>query len=190
MSILRRRSGEYIPVQVRRIVLYQSEVLRCSSAQIAVHLDLPLRTVQYILHRWNILLELVHEPRHEGSSRALLDTETRKFIKDCLESCPDLLLDELKDELWFKHRISVHLSTLSRTLQDMDMPLKSLSKRACEASVEKRVQFISQICMEPPERLVFVDESAVNGLTGIRTRGRAPKGKRAYKTAPFTRQER
>lgn len=65
-----------------------------------------------------------------------------------------------------------------------------LSPRACEASVEKRVKYITEICTEPAERLVFVDESAVNMLTSNRKWGRAPKGHRAMKSAPFTRGER
>ena len=68
--------------------------------------------------------------------------------------------------------------------------LSQLSKRAQEASVEKRVKYIWEVCLEPAERLVFVDESAVNTLTSNRTWGRAPKGSRANKSAPFTRGER
>jgi len=44
--------------------------------------------------------------------------------------------------------------------------------------------------MEPAERLVFVDESAVNTLTTWRTHGRAPTGQRAYMKTNFVRGDR
>ncbi|KAH7084050.1 hypothetical protein BKA62DRAFT_581112, partial [Auriculariales sp. MPI-PUGE-AT-0066] len=143
--------------------------------QIAVSTDVPLRSVQLILQRWVSMCKLINDPRQERTGpKSVLGLEARRFIIACLEHSPDLMLDELKDELWLKYRLAVPLSTLCRTLEEMDMPLKILSKRACEASKEKRDRFMAEIYMEPPERLVFVDESAVNMLTGNRSRGRAP----------------
>ncbi|KAH7104724.1 hypothetical protein BKA62DRAFT_614472 [Auriculariales sp. MPI-PUGE-AT-0066] len=189
-SIPRRARGQNIDIGVRRVILYQSEILCYTPAQIAVSTDVPLRSVQLILQRWASMCEIIKEPRQERPGAKVLGLEARRFIISCFEHSPDLMLDELKDELWLKYRLAAPLSSLSRTLKEMNMPLKTLSKRACEASKEKRNKFIGEIYMEPPERLVFVDESAVNMLTGNRSRGRALKGKRAYARAPFTRHER
>ncbi|KAH7098748.1 hypothetical protein BKA62DRAFT_587178, partial [Auriculariales sp. MPI-PUGE-AT-0066] len=141
--------------------------------EIAVDLDLPLRSVQFIRHRWKILKEVIREPRREGPPRVLSDYHC-EFIRGIVAHTPDMFLEEIKCELWDRHRISVSLSTLYRSMKELDLPLKGLSKRAAEASAEKRIKYINEVRNEPPERLVFGDESAVNALTGMRTHGRAP----------------
>jgi len=65
-----------------------------------------------------------------------------------------------------------------------------LSKRAYELSVPKRVDYLMAVGSEPPEWLVFIDESAVNMLVTYRKHGRAVSGTRAYKTAHFVRGDR
>jgi len=73
----RRTPGEHINLAIRRAVHYQSEVLCWTPAEIATALDISVRTVQCILERRNIVVELVHEPRHEGRAR-ILGPEPRK----------------------------------------------------------------------------------------------------------------
>ncbi|KAH7065995.1 hypothetical protein BKA62DRAFT_592101, partial [Auriculariales sp. MPI-PUGE-AT-0066] len=140
--------------------------------EIAVDLDLPLRSVQFIRHRWHILKEVISEPRREGPPKVLSDMHC-EFIIGLVSHSPELFLEEVKCELWDRHRVSVSLSTLYRTMKELDLTFKGLSKRAAEASAEKRIKYINSIRNELPERLVFGDESAVNALTGVRTHGRA-----------------
>lgn len=63
--------------------------------------------------------------------------------------------------------------------------LLKLSKVALERCDSVRRDFLFNIGDEPPERLVFTDESAVNVLTAYRSMGRALKGKRAMKATYF-----
>jgi len=49
-----------------------------------------------------------------------------QFLLGLLAHSPDLSLDELKEELWHRHRISVSLSTLCMTLKELDLPRKQV----------------------------------------------------------------
>lgn len=187
--IPRRHNHEYVPLEVRRIVLYQREILQYTSAQICVSTDIPLRTVQRILQRWRELGEIVREPHREGPRRVMNDVHI-KFVLAILAHSPDLYLEEIRDELWYRHNVNVPLSTLDYNLKELDITTKSLSKRAIEQTLDKRVSYLVEAGVELAERFVFVDESAVNMLTTYRSRGRAKRGERAYKITHFVRGDR
>ncbi|KAH7098207.1 hypothetical protein BKA62DRAFT_581118, partial [Auriculariales sp. MPI-PUGE-AT-0066] len=131
------------------------------SAEISYATDIPLRTVQRVLFRWRMLGMIIRDPQAEGPP-SKLTREHLKFILGLLEHSPDLYLDEIKDELWFRFDIGVSLATLCKELKELEITRKVLSKRAYEISVPKRVDYLLEIGSEPAERLVFVDESALN----------------------------
>jgi len=91
--IIRRQLYQYTSVYVRRIVVYQTAVLKKSSGQIAVDLDLNLRTVQRIRRRWRVLGTIIREPHREGPAKLLDDTAINvgRFISvECIELTPQL----------------------------------------------------------------------------------------------------
>lgn len=75
MLVPRRRPGTYVELPVRRIILYQHTVLRWSSAAISVATDIPLRTVQRIIHRWDVMGQIIQNPRREGPPKLLTEVE-------------------------------------------------------------------------------------------------------------------
>ncbi|KAH7074323.1 hypothetical protein BKA62DRAFT_628588 [Auriculariales sp. MPI-PUGE-AT-0066] len=188
-SIPRRPPHERISLQVRRIILHQAHVLHWSSSKISMATDISLRTVQRVLFRWNIMSEVIQNPRLEGNPKKL-SNEQLQFVIGLLRHTPDLYLDEIKEELWQRHGIGVSLSTLHKELKELELTRKLLSKRAYEISVPKRIEFLMQIGTELAERLVFIDESALNMLVTYRKYGRAASGARAYKSAVFVRGDR
>ncbi|KAH7051377.1 hypothetical protein BKA62DRAFT_780289 [Auriculariales sp. MPI-PUGE-AT-0066] len=107
--------------------------------------DISLRTVQRVLFRWNIMSEVIQNPRLEGNPKKL-SNEQLQFVIGLLRHTPDLYLDEIKEELWQRHGIGVSLSTLHKELKELELTRKLLSK----------------------QRLVFIDESALNMLVTYR----------------------
>ena len=101
-----------------------------------------------------------------------------------------MYLDELAEELESMHDISVSVATLSRTLKQLGLSNKKLSCLAHERNQEDRSEFRRRMANDPPERLVFADESAVNVLTTYRMNGWSLKGHRARKKTKFVRGKR
>ncbi|EJD36823.1 hypothetical protein AURDEDRAFT_25198, partial [Auricularia subglabra TFB-10046 SS5] len=141
--------------------------------QISLELDIPLRTIQRVLQRWRVLGDLISHPSKEGPPRILSEMHI-KFVLGLLEHSPDLYLDEIVEELWYRHGVEIGLSTLYVNLKELGITTKFLSKRAIEQLEEKRFLYITQAGPESRERFVFVDESALNILNSFRTKGRAP----------------
>jgi len=73
MSNFRRPDKQRLDPQVRQIIVYQSETLCWSTAQISHATDIPLRTIQRVLFRWRMLGEIVQDPRREGPPKKLSD---------------------------------------------------------------------------------------------------------------------
>jgi hypothetical protein len=81
-SVPRRPAGQHIDIGVRRVVLYQSEILRYDPVQIAVSTDLPLRSVQLILQRWTAMRKVINDPRKERTGpKAAIGSEARRVCK-------------------------------------------------------------------------------------------------------------
>jgi transposase len=59
--------------RVREIVVYQNEILGWNSTQIAIALDIPLRSVQRMLQRWKELGEVLDDPKQAGRPRLMND---------------------------------------------------------------------------------------------------------------------
>ena len=59
---------------VKKLVIYQSNVLGMSTTDIAVNLDMPVRVVQRVLQTWDKIRAVVREPKTLGRAR-LMTTE-------------------------------------------------------------------------------------------------------------------
>jgi len=51
-----------------------------------------------------------------------------QFIIGLLEYTPDLYLDEIKEELWFRFNVGVSLSTLHKELKELEITRKVVCK--------------------------------------------------------------
>ena len=59
---------------VKKLVIYQSNVLGMSTTDIAVNLDMPVRVMQRVLQTWDEIGAVVREPKTLGQAR-LMTTE-------------------------------------------------------------------------------------------------------------------
>jgi len=157
-----------------------------STAKIAASLDLPRRVVQRTLKIWREVGDVMRDPRRVRDAIIMTPHEVT-YLLTLIERTPDIYLDELVEELQRQHNISVSVATMSRTLKLLGLTNKRLSKHAEERCEETRRAFQFAISDEPPERLVFVDECAVNILTTYRLNGWSMKGRRSNKRALFGR---
>ncbi|KAF8575105.1 hypothetical protein K439DRAFT_1370747, partial [Ramaria rubella] len=108
-----------------------------------------------------------------------------QYMLKILEHKPDMYLDEITLELMDKLGLSISLSTVHHSLKLLGITTKKLSKVALEHCKTRRMAFLFEISDEPIDRLVFMDESAVNTLTSYQSMGRAPKGQRAWMNSYF-----
>ncbi|KAH7910153.1 hypothetical protein BJ138DRAFT_974421, partial [Hygrophoropsis aurantiaca] len=135
-----------------------------SSKDIAVLLDMPLRVVQWVRKLWTEIGEVSRDRRGHGRS-PLMSSVGIEFMLGLLEHSPDLYLDELQDQLFVLHGLDVSLAIIARTLKQLGITSKAISCVASELSEEARRNFAYEISKETPDRIVCVDESAVNVLT-------------------------
>lgn len=63
-------------------------------------------------------------PRQGGGPEASLKELERKFLREQIASQPDASLDELREALIEKCKVSVSLATISRTLKELGLPRK------------------------------------------------------------------
>ncbi|KAI0757492.1 hypothetical protein C8Q80DRAFT_1080251, partial [Daedaleopsis nitida] len=88
-----------------------------------------------------------------------------------VEDNPVLFLDEIQTELEESRGIRVSLATISRTLRNLSLSLKKVSKAAVERNELLRATWLAEWGDLPAEYLVWVDESSVDDLTNQRRRG-------------------
>ncbi|EJD36655.1 hypothetical protein AURDEDRAFT_43455, partial [Auricularia subglabra TFB-10046 SS5] len=131
------------------------------TVDICYYLDMKPRSVQKILQFWRELGEQIFDPKKRGHPR-LMTQEEMAFLLGILRHSPDLYLDECAEELFYMHGVDPGLSTISETLKWLGWSSKSLSKRAAEKKDYKIYNYIMEVGVEEPQRLVFADETAVN----------------------------
>ncbi|KAJ7659630.1 hypothetical protein DFH06DRAFT_954656, partial [Mycena polygramma] len=141
-----------------------------TSTQIAIDLDMPLRVVQRIKQTWNEIGEVSRQRRYLGRS-PLMSGAHCKFMLALIDHTPDIYLDEIQEQLYLQHDIDVSLATILRTMKQLGLSSKKLSRQAAERCEHARCDFIMRIGDEPAERIVCADASAVNILTTYRRNG-------------------
>ncbi|KAI0313042.1 hypothetical protein OF83DRAFT_1035350, partial [Amylostereum chailletii] len=89
-----------------------------------------------------------------------LNNADQFWISAYIKMRPTAFLDELQGRLRAARRVDVSLATLARTLRQMDLPRKRLSKAAAEWDEELRVLWeIDMAEYNDPNLFVFIDES-------------------------------
>ncbi|KZV97956.1 hypothetical protein EXIGLDRAFT_560265, partial [Exidia glandulosa HHB12029] len=135
-----------------------------STHKITLLLDMTLRSVQRILHDWRVLGIVIRDPKSAGQPK-LMNKQQLRYLVALLDHNPDLMLDELAEELRYMFNVVVSLPTLQRNLVELGLTRKKLSKPAQEQQTARQAVYINQVGPELGERLVFADESAINVLT-------------------------
>ena len=69
------------------------------------------------------------EPRHGGGPVRLLQEEEMTLLRQEIRACPDATLAEVQEVLATKGHTTLSLSTISRSLQVLNLPRKKKSSR-------------------------------------------------------------
>ena len=104
--------------------------------------------------------------RKRGRHR-ILDGNDLGFIRGFLSQHHTVYLDELQEALEMRCRIHVSISTLVRTLKQLQYSSKQVSAHAAERNDLLRATFMNRIALEVPnmDMVMFTDESAKDDRT-------------------------
>lgn len=169
-----------------------SEDLKVRVANLYTQGDMTMREVAEML---NISLGSVHNiiachqqfgqvtnphATHPPGRQRALNAIDMLFIRGVVEAEPSIYLDELQHKLMVARDVHVSVATMSHTLSRMGLTRKVVSRRASERNNSVRVLWELQMAQyTDPDSFVFLDESAVDGLTGLRANGWSPSNIRA-----------
>jgi transposase len=110
------------------------------------------------------------------------------YLESIMSANPSLYLNEIQDKLATSRHLYVSLSTIARTLQHLDLSRKRISKAAAERDEELHTLWEAQMAeYTDPDVFVFLDESAVDQHTALRTHGRSAIGTRCMRRMAFIR---
>lgn len=117
-----------------------------------------------------------------------LNTIDLLFIREVIKAEPSIYLDELQYKLMIARDVHVSIATISRTLSQMGLTRKAVSRHASGRNDSVRMLWELQMAQySDPDMFVFLDESAVDGLTGMRANGWSPLNMRAVERSTFFR---
>ena len=127
------------------------------------------------------------EARPMGGDRRSRLTARGAEVLTLVAETPDLTLAEIRSALAARYGLEVGISTISRFLARHQVTFKKKSLRAAEQEredvAESRQNFISRQPSLDPERVIFLDETAVNTKM-IRTHGRSHRSLRLVDAVP------
>lgn len=89
---------------------------------------------------------------------------------------PSIYLDEIQQEVQEITGTIVHISTICRTIHRMGWTRQKLRHIAVQQSLEKRVEYITDISMFDPEMLIWLDETGSDCRSSIRSHGYSFRG--------------
>ncbi|KAI0055790.1 Homeodomain-like protein, partial [Artomyces pyxidatus] len=106
---------KHIPISIKKQIVCMSAKI-ANKNKIAYLLDVSPRTVRRVLRLAHTTGSVVRRPIQSGGPR-LLNGLHAAFLEGCIERRPDILLTELRQELWEVHAIVVSGDTIARTLR-------------------------------------------------------------------------
>ena len=131
----------------------------------------------------------VNSRTSSGRPRALT-MEDVDFISSLIEENPVIYLDEIQLQLEELRGVHVSLATVSRTLHNLSLSHKKISKAALERNELLRATWLAEWGDLPAEYLVWIDESSVDNLTNQRRQGWAEVGRACVRRDTFLRGQR
>lgn len=115
-----------------------------------------------------------------------LNEEHRKVLAALVKANNDATLAQLCEQLEAEIGIRVSITTMHKTLKQMNFSLKKTfypDVKATDRVQQARVEFWEKVRQILAQDLILIDESGIN-LAMRTTRARAEKGKRAYSSKP------
>jgi len=195
----------YIPDITKRHIFVQSTILR--QKDVAERFGVATKTVQRVVRNVLTTGKVSRPPLVAGRTRelswqdvnvrisnftcGLLETDSVQYLILLARHTPDIYLSELRHRLEVERGVTVHESTIYRSLHRAGYSMKKLSISAIKQSEDDRCQYLLNVGRNlKAKQLVFVDESACNRITTRRRCGWAPVGNRAKRHDYFIRGKR
>jgi transposase len=122
----------------------------------------------------------------KGRPRKLDFTDVHYLVR-LVNARPDWFLDELLDLLETNRFISIHFTTIFRTLERANVSRKKLKAIAAERNETLRATYVYRMGQYTPDQLCFLDETSKDERTQKRSYGRSQRGKRAVMKQVFVR---
>ena len=119
-----------------------------------------------------------------------LDNHDIDYISGLLAANPTLYLNKIQEKLESTHGVDVSIATISRTLDQLALSNKQVSKVAAEHNELLWATWVAAHGHIPKEYFVFLDESSVDDLTGQRQKGWSQIGRACVRRATFLRGQR
>ena len=114
---------EAYSLDLRKRVVRACEEKLLTRQEIADQFDVSRSFVQKLLRRYRTTGSLAAKP-HSGGLSVKMDEESRRQVQNLVEHCPDATLQELCQQLKAAQGPPVSRSTMCRTLQALELPLK------------------------------------------------------------------
>jgi transposase len=175
-----------IDLREKVVAAYQNgeESMRC----LAKHFRVSFSFVSNLLKRVKDTGEIAPKP-HRGGRSSSIKTQGQNFIKDLIESQPDLILEEIRDR-YNEQFEPVGQSTIDRTLTKLKLTRKKKTLFDPRKNTPENQNLLQNYekNIEPFEAkdLIFIDETgSVRNMT--RRHARSPKGQRAHCENSLTR---
>ena len=148
-----------IDLREKIVAVYQNEEysMRCLAKRFKVSFSF----VSSLLRRVKQTGEMAPKP-HGGGQKPSINAQGHTFIKELIESQPDLTLDEMTDK-YNKHFEPVGSSTIDRTLTKLNITRKKKTRfderKNTPENKEKRQNYEKIIEPFEPKDLIFIDET-------------------------------
>ena len=170
----------------KRVVhLYsQGDVTMC---EVAETFDVSLGFIHNIVacHRQFGQVTNLHTPGPHGCPQILNAIDTL-FIQEVIKANQSIYLDKLQYKLAIAHNVYVLIAMISHTLSHMGLTQKVASQHASKRNDTVWVLWELQMAQYTnPDMFVFLNESTVNGLTGLRANGWSPSNTPAVERSTF-----
>src|SRR6266436_861518 len=98
-----------------------------------------------------------------------------------------MFLDEIQEKVFQNREIFVSLATISRTLHQLTLSNKSITKESLERNELLRAVWMAEIGGFHKDQFIFLDEAGVDDHTGERRRGWSSVGSPCVMRAAFLR---
>ena len=168
-----------IDLREKIVVAYESK--EGSMPKLANRFKVSKNFVAELLKRVKQTGRIAPKP-HGGGHPPSVKTQGETFLKELIESQPDLILEEIRDE-YNKHFDLVSRSTIDRTLKKLKLTRKKKTlfdpRKNTPVNQQKLFNYEINIAPFKIEDLIFIDETGcVRNIT--RPYARSTKGQRAH----------
>lgn len=162
-------------VDLRWRVIWLSLVHHLSVEDIAQLLSISQKSVRRYISQFESTGDVEPAAHRHGPQRLLGDFEQLILLKLILES-PGIYLHEIQAKLLCMFGVTVHCSTLCKTLKFMGCSRQVIQHLAVQRSDELRANFMAEISLYDPSMLIWLDETGCDRRNSTRKRGYSIRG--------------